>query len=65
MERLGGAWPNRSARAEFWSLYDGSPTVSDVALNLAADEFFLNHERPHASLAYRTPDEYLVALEAA
>ena len=56
---------NRSARAEFWSLYDGPLTVADVAPCLADYEFFFNYERPHASLAYRTPNEYLVALEAA
>ena len=56
---------NRSARAEFWSLYDGPLTVADVASSLAEYEFFFNYERPHASLAYRTPNEYLVALEAA
>ena len=56
---------NRSARAEFWSLYDGPLTVERVAPQLARYEFFFNYERPHASLAYRTPNEYLVALEAA
>ena len=33
----------------------------DVALYM----FFFNYERPHAALAYRTPNEYLVAPEAA
>ncbi|MCY3624176.1 MAG: integrase core domain-containing protein [Gammaproteobacteria bacterium] len=56
---------NRSARTEFWSLYNGPLTVADVAPGLADYEFFFNYERPHASLAYRTPNEYLVALEAA
>ena len=56
---------NRSARAEFWSLYDGPLTVEHVAPQLSRYEFFFNYERPHASLAYRTPNEYLVALEAA
>ena len=56
---------NRSARAEFWSLYNGPLTVADVARDLARYEFFFNFERPHASLAYQTPNEYLVALEAA
>ena len=32
---------------------------------LARYEFFHNYERPHASLAYKTPNEYLVTLEAA
>jgi len=52
---------NRSARAEFWSLCDGPLTVEQVAPQLARYEFFFNYERPHASLAYRTPNEYLVA----
>ena len=56
---------NRSARAEFWSLYDGPLTVEHVAPQLAKYEFFFNYERPHAALAYRTPNEYLVAQEAA
>ncbi len=56
---------NRSARAEFWSLYDGPLTVADVSRDLARYEFFFNYERPHAALAHKTPNEYLVALEAA
>ena len=56
---------NRSARIEFWSLYDGPLTVAGVAPALARFEFFFNYERPHTSLAYRTPNEYLAALEAA
>lgn len=56
---------NRSARTEFWSLYNGPLTVADVARDLARYEFFFNFERPHASLAYQTPNEYLVSLEAA
>ena len=56
---------NRSARAEFWNLYQGPLTVQHVAPQLARYEFFFNYERPHAALAYRTPNEYLVAQEAA
>ena len=56
---------NRYARTEFWSLYDGSLTVADVAPDLAHYEFFFNYERPHASLAYRTSNEYLVAPDTA
>ena len=56
---------NRSARIEFWSLYDGPLTVAAVAPALARFEFFFNYERPHTSLAYRTPNEYVVAWEAA
>ena len=56
---------NRSARIEFWSLYDGPLTVASVAPALARYEFLFNYERPYTSLAYRTPNEYLVVLEAA
>ena len=56
---------NRSARIEFWGLYDGPLTVAGVAPALARFEFFFNYERPHTSLAYQTPSEYLVAMEAA
>ena len=56
---------NRSARAEFWSLYTGPLTVAAVSPALTQYEFFFNYERPHASLDYQTPNEYLVALEAA
>ena len=55
----------RSARIEFWNLYDGPLTVASVAPALARFEFFFNYERPHTSLDCRTPNEYLVALEAA
>ena len=55
---------NRSARAEFWSLYDGPLTVTSVSPRLTDYEFFYNYQRPHASLAYQTPNEYLVQLEA-
>ena len=56
---------NRSARIEFWNLYDGPLTIKQVAQHLASYEFFYNYQRPHASLAYQTPTEYIVALEAA
>ena len=50
---------NRSARIEFWGLYDGPLTVAGVAPALARFEFFFNYERPHTSLACRTPNDYL------
>ena len=56
---------NRSARAEFWNLYDGPLTVEHVAPRLSRYEFFFNYQRPHAWLAYRTPNEFLVEQEAA
>ena len=37
---------------------------SDIARSLASYEFFYNYQRPHASLADKTPNEYLVALKA-
>ena len=40
-------------------------TVEHVAPQLARYEFIFSHERPHAALADRTPNEYLVAQEAA
>ena len=56
---------NRSARIEFWSLYDGPLTVADVAPKLAEHEFFHNYRRPHWALDCRTPNEYLVEIEDA
>ena len=38
---------NRSARIEFWSLYDGPLTVADIAPRLAEHQFFHNYRRPH------------------
>ena len=55
---------NRSSRTEFWSLYDGPLTVAAVTPRLANYEFFFNYQRPHTSLDYKTPNEYLVELEA-
>ena len=55
---------NRSARIEFWSLYDGRLTVAHVTPALARYEFFFNYKRPHTSFAYRAPNEYVVVLEA-
>ena len=56
---------NRSARTEFWNLYDGPLTVQQVAPRLDRYEFFYKYQRPHSALAYQTPNEYLVTLEAA
>ncbi len=56
---------NRSARIDFWSLYDGPLTVAGIVPRLADYEFFYNYQRPHASLARQTPNECLVALEEA
>ncbi len=56
---------NRSARIEFWNRYDGSLTVEAVSKALRMYEFFFNYLRPHTALDFRTPNEYLVAQEAA
>ncbi len=56
---------NRSARIEFWNLYDGPLTVADVTPRLARQEFFHNYRRPHGALDCRTPNEYLVEIEDA
>ena len=56
---------NRSARIEFRSRYGGPLTIAGAAKALAKYEFLHNCLRPHASLEYQTPNEYLVAMEAA
>jgi len=38
--------------------------VASIAPRLVDYELFYNYQRPHASLAYRTPNKYLVQLEA-
>ena len=47
MERLHGT--GRSAKTEFWSLYDGPLTVADVGPDLARYEFFLKSVPQHPS----------------
>ena len=54
---------NRSARIEFWRLYDGPLTVDAAAPKLAEYQFFHNYVRPHSALDCRTPNEYLVEIE--
>ena len=56
---------NRTARIEFWNFLDCELTVQAVSAKLLLYEFFYNYERPHSSLDYLTPNEYLVAQEAA
>ena len=56
---------NRSARIEFWSLYDGPLRVEPVQAALADYAFFYNYQRPQAALDWKTPNEYLVQREAA
>ena len=56
---------NRTARIEFWNFLDCELTVQAVSAKLLQYEFFYNYERPHSALDYLTPNEYLVAQEAA
>ena len=56
---------NRTARIEFWNFLDCELTVDAVSDKLLEYEFFYNFERPHSALDYLTPNEYLVAQEAA
>ena len=56
---------NRTARIEFWNLLDCDLTVEAVSRKLLKREFFYNYQRPHSAIDYRSPNEYLVACEAA
>ena len=56
---------NRTARIEFWNFLACELTVEAVSRELPRYEFFYNFERPHSALDYLTPNEYLVAQEAA
>ena len=56
---------NRTARIEFWNLLDCDLTVEAVSRKLLKREFFHNYLRPHSAIDYRSPNEYLVACEAA
>ena len=56
---------NRTARIEFWNFLDCELTVQAASAKLLLYEFFYNYERPHSALDYLTPNEYLVAQEAA
>lgn len=60
-------WTDSLSRAHRISerLRAGTVSVTAVAPRLNDYEFFYNYQRPHASLAYRTPNEYLVQMEAA
>ena len=56
---------NRAARIEFWNLLDCDLTVEAVSKKLLKREFFHNHQRPHSAIDYRSPNDCLVACEAA
>ena len=50
---------NDSTRVEFWNLYDGHFTVADANRALADYQHFHNQVRPHQTLDWKTPNEYL------
>ena len=56
---------NRTARIEFWNLLDCDLTVEAVSERLLKREFFYNYLRPHSAIDCRSPNDCLVACEAA
>ena len=50
---------NDSTRDEFWNLYQGHFTVADANQALADYQHFHNQVRPHQTLDWKTPNEYL------
>ena len=50
---------NDTTRVEFWNLYDGDLTVTEANRALAEYQHFYNHVRPHQTLDWQTPMEYL------
>ena len=56
---------NRAARIEFWNLLDCDLTVEAVSERLLNHEFFHNYIRPHSAIDCRSPNDCLVACEAA
>jgi len=52
---------NDTTRVEFWNLYDGDLTVAEANRALAEYQHFYNHVRPHQTLDWQTPIEYLQA----
>ena len=48
-----------SSRTEFWTLYSGELTVAEAAPALAKFQHFYNTVRPHMSMDWKTPFEYL------
>lgn len=57
VERLNG-----TCRREFWECYDGALDLPTLQAALRAWETTYNTERPHQSLDYLTPAEYLATL---
>ena len=56
---------NRAARIEFWNLLDCDLTVQAVSERLLKHEFLHNCIRPHSAIDCRSPNDCLVAHEAA
>ena len=56
---------NRTARIEFWNLLGYDLTVEAVSKKLLKREFFHNYIRPRSAIDCRSPDDCLVAHEAA
>ena len=52
---------NDTTRVEFRNLYDGDFTVAEANRALAEYQHFHNHVRPHQTLDWQTPIEYLQA----
>ncbi|MCY4277193.1 MAG: integrase core domain-containing protein [Gammaproteobacteria bacterium] len=59
--RLNGCVERASdaSRTEFWALYSGELTVAEAAPALAKFQHFHHTVRPHMSLDWKTPFEYL------
>ncbi len=55
----------RANRIEFRNLLDCNLTVEAVSKRLLKHEFFHNHQRPHSAIDCRSPNDCLVAHEAA
>ena len=50
---------HRTHVEEFYNFYDGELTMGPLNRALREWEAFYNEERPHQSLGWRTPMEYL------
>jgi transposase InsO family protein len=54
---------NRTYREEFYDYSTADPTVTALSVDLRRWERWYNHSRPHQSLAYQTPREFLVQIQ--
>jgi transposase InsO family protein len=53
---------NGTHTTEFYEVTDAEPVLADLRSALLAWETVYNTIRPHQSLGYRTPAEYLASL---